>query len=126
MLLLLQLLENSLDIISSDVISEREISAEEEVISLDNFSEGWLVSAVSESLEKEAPMKIIILRRGNAEFQNLQRLINQLPQLKEVKILFAGQQHALLERMKNFRNISLKTVNDKAELLQEYQGYFTS
>lgn len=127
MLLLLQLLENPLDIISDEVLLEKDFSfSGKEVISLDNYSEPWLVKAAIDSLQDIPEIVIGMLRNGNAEFKNLQPLINRLPQQGKVSIVFSGEVHPLIQRMENFRNITVLYADDKDHIRQQVKTLLTS
>lgn len=127
MLLILQLLNDALDGFAKKELQgvQREFS-NKNILSLDNFSDQWLINATYEEIKKESEADIIIIRDNEAEFNNLQQLLHQLPQLKQSKILYSGIKHPLIERMSNFKNIKIKTADTEASLLQQATDFFIS
>lgn len=125
MLLFLQLLNDALDGFANKELQaiQRSFSGKN-ILSLDNFSDQWLVNAAYEEIKQEAGANIIILRDDEAEFNNLQQLLYQLPQLKQVKILYSGITNPLIERMSNFNNIKVEMANGNSSIVQQATAFF--
>lgn len=127
MLILLQLLKNALDGFANEEMQAIQRSfSNQNILSLDNFSDQWLVNAAYEEVKEEPVVKIIIIRNNEAEFNNLKHLLYQLPQLNQVKIFYFGIKHPLLERMGNFKNIRLKMADLNSTLTKQAKEFFST
>jgi F420-0:gamma-glutamyl ligase-like protein len=125
MLLLLQLLNDTLDGFANEELQAIQSSfPRRNILSLDNFSDQWLINAAYEEIKKEAGADIIIIRDDEAEFNSLQQLLYQLPQLKQVKILYLGIKDPLIDRMSNFKKIEIKTADPNSSLAQQATAFF--
>ena len=126
MLLFLQLLKDPLDAFSGNDLREiQKAHPAADILSLDNFSDQWLINSAFEEVKKEPEAKIIIIRHENAELKNLQSLLIQLPQLSQVKILFSGTKITMLERISGFKNINFKSISASENLPEQVKKYFS-
>lgn len=127
MLLFFHLLNDALDGFANGELQEIERSfPNHKILSLDNFSDQWLINAAYEEIKKEEGANILIVRNNAAEFNNLQQLLYRLPQLKQVNILYSGMENPLIERMRNFKNIKVKTVDPESNLAHQAASFFVT
>ena len=111
MIIIIQLLNDPLDgFVNEEVqLLQRKIK---NAISLDNFSEEWLVRRAIDQIKEVKSLTAVILRTGDAEIKNVSPIISLIPQMEKAKILYYGLNHPLISRMQNFPNINYMEIND--------------
>lgn len=124
MLVVLQLLTDQLDF-SGGAKLERLRDIDKHIISLDNFSESWLIDSAKNLLKETEGKIVIIWRHEEAEFQSLQSLIISLPQLNNIRVIYLGKEHHLMDKIRRFKTIKFTQVNDFDQLFREVRSHFT-
>lgn len=125
MILYLQLIDEPLEALTTDLTADIKAAFPgEEIISLDNYSEEWLVKNVIALCQQEENIKMIIYRQGAADFKNLQSIAIQIPQFRNAVIIFKGLTNPLIQKIKVFRNIRLEILNEHQDIVTAAKIYF--
>ncbi|MGK7391325.1 MAG: hypothetical protein ACNS60_13300 [Candidatus Cyclobacteriaceae bacterium M2_1C_046] len=125
MILYLQLINDPLEAFVTDPTAELKAAfPNEEVLSLDNYSEEWLVKNVIALSQTEENIKLIIFRQDTAEFKNLQPLIIQIPQFKNPVILYKGLATPLIQKMNSIKNIHLNILEENQDIITAAKLFF--
>lgn len=124
MILYLLIIQEPTDAFLKDQTAElKAVFPDKEVVSLDNFSEKWLVKNIIDHIKGQPPSLIVIEREGEVDFGSIQPVINTLPQLKNLKIVYKGKPNPLIEKLNSLKSTSIKILKENELLVPATVAY---
>lgn len=120
MTIYLRLLEDPLEAWKDDLSSKlREFDIE--VLSLDNYSESWLIKSCADQIREHEQAELIIDYSISTNLGTLETFFNKIPLIKPTIIYVVGKPSSIIEKVRNLKSIEIIEVEDGNALLQRFK-----